>query len=297
MTENEFILNDRITKIKSVIDKYGENNFYIGFSGGKDSTVVSALVDLAIPNNNIPRVFTDTGIELNMIRDFVYEKALNDKRVYIIKPTVPIRMMLEDDGYPFKSKSHSALVAKYQKGGYSYKSVRAYVQLEKTLAGRDCYRPCPKILKYQFTDENKLKISDKCCLRLKEEPIENWAREHHKKYGITGIMREEGGRRYNAQCLRFEGKNLKSFHPLAVISGEWENWFIETYKVSICKIYYPPYNFKRTGCKGCPFALNLNRELKVLKKYFPNEYKQCEMIWKPVYDEYRRLNYRIKKGV
>ena len=32
MTENEFILNDRITKIKSVIDKYGENNFYIGFS-------------------------------------------------------------------------------------------------------------------------------------------------------------------------------------------------------------------------------------------------------------------------
>ena len=29
--------------------------------------------------------------------------------------------------------------------------------------------------------------------------------------------------------------------------------------------------------------------------YMPNERKQCELIWKPVYEEYRRLNYRLKK--
>ena len=27
----------------------------------------------------------------------------------------------------------------------------------------------------------------------------------------------------------------------------------------------------------------------------PNERKQCEYIWKPVYEEYRRLGYRLKK--
>lgn len=32
-----------------------------------------------------------------------------------------------------------------------------------------------------------------------------------------------------------------------------------------------------------------------MKKYFPEEYKQCELIWKPVYDEYRRIGYRLKK--
>lgn len=73
MNENEFLLNDRVTKIQSVINQYGEDNFYIAFSGGKDSTVLSWLIDYALPNNNIPRVYCDTGIELNMIRDFVYD--------------------------------------------------------------------------------------------------------------------------------------------------------------------------------------------------------------------------------
>ena len=27
----------------------------------------------------------------------------------------------------------------------------------------------------------------------------------------------------------------------------------------------------------------------------PNERKQCEIIWKPIYDEYRRINYRLKR--
>ena len=46
--ENEMLLNDRIMKIQSIVKKYGEENFYISFSGGKDSTVLSALVDMAL---------------------------------------------------------------------------------------------------------------------------------------------------------------------------------------------------------------------------------------------------------
>ena len=70
--------------------------------------------------------------------------------------------------------------------------------------------------------------------------------------------------------------------------------FLSEYNIDICDIYKPPYNFVRTGCKGCPFALNLQEELDTLEKYFPNERKQCEIIWKPVYDEYRRIGYRLK---
>lgn len=81
MTENEFLLADRIQKIQQIIGQYGEENFYISFSGGKDSTVLSALVDMAIPNNNIPRVYANTGIELNMVRDFVFKLAETDKRI------------------------------------------------------------------------------------------------------------------------------------------------------------------------------------------------------------------------
>ena len=72
MTENEFILADRIQKIKSINELYDlENNAYISFSGGKDSTVLSKLIDEALPNNKIPRLYLNTGIEYLMIVSFV----------------------------------------------------------------------------------------------------------------------------------------------------------------------------------------------------------------------------------
>lgn len=189
MTDNEFLLHDRLTKIQSVIRKYGEENFYISFSGGKDSTVLSALVDMALPENKIPRVYANTGIELNMIRDFVLEMQKTDERVVIIKPSTPIKQMLEKEGYPFKSKIHSYCVNLYQTDPH-----------KKMWQGYTGKRPehwhtrtCPKILMYQFTESNKLKISDKCCVKLKEEPLINWSKNNKKGIAIIGIMQEEGG--------------------------------------------------------------------------------------------------------
>lgn len=72
MTENEFMLADRITKIKSINEQYDlEHNAYISFSGGKDSTVLSHLIDEALPDNKIPRVYLNTGIEYKDIVAFV----------------------------------------------------------------------------------------------------------------------------------------------------------------------------------------------------------------------------------
>lgn len=72
MTEYEFLLADRITKIKSMNELYDlESNAYISYSGGKDSTVLSHLIDLALPNNKIPRVYINTGIEYKLIVNFV----------------------------------------------------------------------------------------------------------------------------------------------------------------------------------------------------------------------------------
>lgn len=107
-------------------------------------------------------------------------------------------------------------------------------------------------------------------------------------------MRDEGGRRTKGVCMLFRQNNLKLFQPLISVTKEWEEWFIKEYNIKICDIYQEPYNFIRTGCKGCPFALHLQEELDVLERFFPAERKQCELIWQPVYDEYRRLGYRLK---
>lgn len=112
--DNELLLFDRLEVIKNTIQQYGEENFYISFSGGKDSTVVHHLVDLALPNNRIPRVFSNTGIEYQAIVEFVKSLAEKDNRFVLIQPSVPIKKTLETKGYPFKSKQYSQWYKAYQ---------------------------------------------------------------------------------------------------------------------------------------------------------------------------------------
>lgn len=287
-------------KIRQIIGKYGEENFYLSFSGGKDSTVLSHLIDMALPENRIPRVYANTGIEYRLILEFVEREREREHlwELVILKPEVPIKPTLETVGYPFKSKYHSKILATYQRSGDT-ESVNVYMNRKECRSGKKKFseRLCPNILKYQFSEDFNLKVSAKCCDRMKKDPLHKWQKENNKAYGIVGIMQSEGGERMNAQCLAFKGNKLKIFQPLAPMTKEWEEWFIETYNVEICEIYRPPYNFVRTGCKGCPFALKLQDELDTLERFFPNERKQCEIIWKPVYDEYRRLNYRLKDNI
>ena len=138
MTENEFLLEDRLTKIRSTIEQYGIDNFYISFSGGKDSTVLSKLIDMAIPDNRIPRIYANTGIELNMIRDFVLKLQITDDRIVILQPEKPIREMLEESGYPFKSKAHAKWVDLFQRNGRT-QSIENYTASD--IKQKTCFGP------------------------------------------------------------------------------------------------------------------------------------------------------------
>lgn len=286
--DNDFLTFDRMVKIQSVVEKYGEDSFCISFSGGKDSTVLSHLVDLAIPDNSIPRVYADTGIEYNAVKDFVYDMQKHDDRIVIIKPSVNIKQALVEDGYPFKSKEHSGVLATYQRSGYT-KEVDRYLNPAESRKSFGC----PKILRYQFTEEFSLKCSMKCCTNMKKKPMANWSKENNRPNVMIGILGDEKGGRNNAKCMVTKHGGIH-FQPLTAVDSIWEEYFIQKEGIQLCKLYYPPYNFERTGCKGCPYNIHLQKDLDIMEQYFPNERKQCELIWKPVYDEYRRLNYRLK---
>lgn len=73
-------------------------------------------------------------------------------------------------------------------------------------------------------------------------------------------------------------------------------WFIKEHKIELCELYYEPYNFTRTGCLGCPFNIKIQDTLNTLDEKLPLEKKKAEAIWKEVYQEYRRLNYRLRGG-
>lgn len=295
MTEYEFILEDRITKIKSINEQYDLlNKAYISFSGGKDSTAIHYLLDKAIPDNNIPRVFFNTGIEYRAILEFVKEQAEKDKRFVIVNSGINIPAMLEEVGYPFKSKEHSQKVSYYQHSGLG-KTVLNYLG-----EGTKKDFLCPEKLKYNFTPEFNIKVSDKCCRKLKKEVAETWGGQNNRPITITGIRQGEKGLRQSMQgCTVFYDdncKDLKKFHPLFPCTDTFINEFTKRENIKLCKLYYPPYNFKRTGCKGCPFSTDLQEQLEIMAMFLPAEKKQCEKIWGKVYSEYRRIGYRLSEN-
>lgn len=129
MTDYEFILEDRIAKIRAINEQYDlEHNAYISFSGGKDSTILHYLIDMALPNNNIPRVFINTGIEYKLIRQFVKSLKENDNRIVIYNSNVNIKNMLETYGYPFKSKQHSHNWSIYNNNNIELDNVIKYLK-------------------------------------------------------------------------------------------------------------------------------------------------------------------------
>ena len=235
MTEFEFQLSDRITKIQTIYNNYDlENKSYVSFSGGKDSTVLHHLVDLAVPGNKIPRVYFNTGIEYKLVSDFVKKLAEKDNRITIINSGVNIKQMLNEVGYPFKSKEHSLYLSVYQHSGMT-KSVIKYLNRE------DSKFACPKRLRYQFTEDFKLKVSNKCCFKLKKEVGQRYCEENNKSITITGMRASEGGLRAGIKgCTIFaddECKELKKFHPLIVVDDSFMKTFIEKYDVELSPIY------------------------------------------------------------
>lgn len=292
MTEHEFTLADRVAKIQSINKLYDlENNAYISFSGGKDSTVLHHLIDEALPENKIPRVYINTGIEYKMIVSFVEREREKDKRIIIIAPTQNIKEILEKYGYPFKSKEHSERLQEYKNGARGANILKYFHFKEGG------YRPCPQKLMYQLEPSFNLNITKECCNRLKKMPLHNYEKQNNRTIAITGMLREEGGQRRNITCITTDSRSgsIKKFHPLSVVSKDFEEWYIKQRNIKLCELYYPPYNFERTGCKGCPYSLHLQEQLNTMAILLPAEKKQCEMIWKPVYEEYRRIGYRLRK--
>lgn len=328
--EYKFTLQDRVAKTQSINEQHDlEHNSFVSFSGGIDSLVTHYLLDKSLPGNKIPRVYFNTGIEYKAMVDFVKELAKKDDRFIIINSGVNIKNMLNEYGYPFKSKQHSLILSVYQnqkdimdcndvekirqqaetktkiiKGEWGsedrkveYKDYHIPKTLVRYLGVEESSTQlrCPQMLLYQFTNQFKIKCSDMCCHKLKKEISKKYQKQSGRTITITGMRKEEGGQRYKIGCIITDkDNNLVKFHPIFVVSKEWEEEFIKRENIELCELYKPPLNFKRIGCVCCPFGVDLQQELNLLYRFLPNEYYKAINVWKPVYDEYVRLGYRLK---
>lgn len=224
MEDFELTLFDRVEMTKKLVEKAGgQSKVCVSFSGGKDSSVLSALLDLALPGNSIPRVFSDTGMEFQSVRRSVEEKAREDRRIIIVRPGKPIVKTLEEVGFPMKSKLHAHFLRVFQKNGYSL-SVRKYMGIEEGYSPR--FR-CPRKLLGQFEPGAvPFKVSEHCCREFKKKPMLEAEKVLGRPVAITGERKEEGGRGLPTAGASSPRRTTRSCLPsIRAPRSSWTGWW------------------------------------------------------------------------
>ena len=96
-------------------------------------------------------------------------------------------------------------------------------------------------------------------------------------------------------CFSCSPQTVDQYRPLFWYSDadkrDYEHAF--DIKHSDC---YTKYGFRRTGCVGCPFALDLMDNLKITEQYEPQLYKACTSIFGKSYEytkQYREFRRRM----
>lgn len=116
--------------------------------------------------------------------------------------------------------------------------------------------------------------SEKCCMKLKEEPL----KYIDKKYGypIIGTMADESNNRQKLY-LKYGGCNI--FTDKLIISKPLSIWcesdiwnYIKMRNLSIADIYYK--GAKRTGCMFCGFGCQFkdDNRLRLVYELYPKMY-------------------------
>lgn len=270
---------------------------YVSFSGGKDSTVLLALIKMCediytIPVGGIPAVFSNTGIELGVTVDFVrwVKNSGWYSNVQMIRPEVSFDWVLKNNGKPMRSKLKSENLHRWKT--CRTEAVSSILINGKTINGKifNRGRVADRDM-HMLHDEFPIMPSPNCCTYLKKKPFAKYEKSEGIRGAIVGIRMGEGGIRETrtVQRVRNGGKLCTYTKHDVIYKAPIIDWtdadadaFIQEYHVPLSDAY-TKYGFYRTGCMACPFARSVGNDLKYLYYHEPNRYK-ASMHWlKDVY--------------
>lgn len=255
--------------INQAVRTFGEDHCYISYSGGKDSTVLSHITKQLYPN--ILHLFANTTNEYpETLKHIQWEIKENHTNIMIVYPIDSkgemwnFKKVVEHYGYPMFSKRVSNAIRTYQHAKTPRTKQNSIDYIERNFK------------KYQKYME--LPISDKCCDKLKKEPLRRKAKELGMKCVILGILASESYQREKAWleygCNVFNQFKDNQCKPLSFWTDDDINEYIEKYNVKIPDLYNMGYT--RNGCMFCGFGVHLeapesNRYQK-LKATHPKQY-------------------------
>lgn len=255
--------------IRQAIHEFGIEHVYISYSGGKDSTVLSHITKQLYPN--ILHIFANTTNEYpETIQHIKWELEQNETNIITVLPVDSsgelwtFKRVVETYGYPLFSKRISNAIRTYQ---------HALTERTKNNSINYINRNFKK-----YTPYINAPISDKCCDKLKKEPIKRKAKELGLKCAILGILASESYMRQkdwiNNGCNVFHKRKDNQSRPLSFWTDEDIIEYIQRYNIRIPDLYSNGYS--RNGCMYCGFGVHLEsspNRFQKLSQTHPIQYK------------------------
>lgn len=272
-------LDIKIAKSKLRIEEwvryYGEDNVYISFSGGKDSTVLLHLVRSLYPNIN--GVFVDTGLEYPEIKDFVKTK----ENIEVLRPKMSFKQVIENYGYPMISKEQSNYLDDIRTSTEKMKLRRINGDSKGRFKLAD---------KWHYLINAPFKISHRCCNVMKKQPVKEYEKKTNK-VPMVGVMADESQLRTQSYlkngCNAFKEKRAISM-PLGFWTEQDILEYIVKYNIEIASVYgniirtnegkLITTKCDRTGCVFCGFGIHLEtgeNRFQRLEKTHPQLHDYC----------------------
>ena len=239
--------------ITQAVNEFGIEHVYISYSGGKDSTVLSHIAKQIYPD--ILHLFSNTTNEYpETIQHVKWEAEENGTNLITVIPKDPsgevwtFKRVVEYYGYPVFSKRIANAIRTYQHALSPTTKQNSIEYIKRNFKKYDKYK--------------ELSISDKCCDKLKKEPLKKKAKELGLKCTILGILASESYQRekdwLEYGCNVFHEKKENQSRPLSFWTEDDINEYIKLYNVRISKLYEMGYS--RNGCMYCGFGIHLEEE-------------------------------------
>lgn len=294
---DSFLVADN--KIKSY------KNILCSISGGSDSDLMMDLF-CRIDKDKIKFVFFDTGLEYRATKDHLNE--LEDRyniKIEWIRAKKPIPITCKEYGQPFISKQVSEWIERLQRHNFKWED-KKFDELYKE------YPKCKSSLRWwcnEFGDNSKFnicynkglkefmimnppqfKISSKCCKFAKKDPVHEFIKKNNFDLNCYGVRKAEGGVRSTAykNCFTNNATNgdIDEYRPIFWYKEDTKRVYEQYFNINHSKCYRE-YGLKRTGCAGCPYNKDFEKELKIIQAYEPKLFKAVNNIFKFSY-EYTR---------
>lgn len=236
--------------IRQTIYEFGIDKVYISYSGGKDSTVLSHIAKSMYPD--ILHIFANTTNEYpETIQHIKWEKEENGTNIITVLPKDvngeiwTFKKVVDRYGYPMFSKRVSNAIRTYQHALSPRTKQNAQDYIDRNFRKYKKYKDFP--------------ISDKCCDKLKKEPLRRKAKELGLECAILGILASESYQRekdwLEYGCNVFHERKDNQSRPLSFWTDEDILEYIKQYNVRIPKLYEMGYT--RNGCMYCGFGVHL----------------------------------------